>query len=235
MPRVTTEVRKFGYNPSVALNGDEDIWSYATTLNYAWPAAAAATFIVSSATNDRAGGTGAIVVEVFGVDQKMAPLSETVTLTSTTSVSLANNYFRVFRAYVHECGSAGTNVGNVHIKQGAAVVAEIPAGYGQTEMAIYTVPFFGPRQTATLRSWHAAISKRTATTGEIQLVTRLPNHGWRVRDVLGVHTDGASLIESQDMGVDLPPGTDVRLHVSACSAGDTSIYGGFHIELEYDG
>ena len=235
MPRVETVVRKFGYNPSVALNGGEDIWSYATTLVYAWPAAQASTFIVSSVTNDRVGGTGAVVCEVFGVDQKMAPLSQEVTLTGTTSVALTDEYFRVFRAYVHECGSAGTNVGNIQIKHGAAVVAEIPAGFGQTEMAIYTVPHFGPRQVATLTGWRAAISKKTSTTAEVQLMTREPNRGWRVRDVLGVHTDGSSLIDRTTPSISLPPGADVRLHVSACSAADTAIYGGFDIEISYDG
>ena len=86
-------------------------------------------------------GTGARTLEISGIDANGYEQHETVTLNGTTDVHPTKSYLRIHRAKVLAVGSSGTNVGLITIDiNGANTLAVVPAGYGQTQQAAYTVP-----------------------------------------------------------------------------------------------
>ena len=80
--------------------------------------------------------TMGVVIE--GLNENYQPQTETVTLTGTTAVTTDNTFVRVFRM-----ATDALNVGDITARVTSAsgtVVAQIDVGYGQTLMAVYTVP-----------------------------------------------------------------------------------------------
>ena len=137
-------VHKFGHNTDVATNY-ETLWSFGATYSYL--SSATLLKLSSSDTNDDDGDTGARTVLVQGLDSDYNEIEETVTLNGQLAVDTQNQYLRVFRMIVKSVGSSGYNEGIVYAGTGtvssgvpANVYAEIPAGYNQTMMAVYTVP-----------------------------------------------------------------------------------------------
>lgn len=224
----TSCVRKFGYNPDV--DATEDVWDGGGT--YTWPSAAATTTIVSSNTNgadDAAEGTGARTVNVFGLDADGLEISETATMNGTNAVTLTNSYYRVYRAYVLTAGSGGTNAGDIQVKHGSTVLAQINVGNGQTLMAIYTVP---ANKTGYIMGYYASVGKSN-TTGAVNLRiwTRANGEGWRNRHVVGLQAAGTSAIE-QEMyfPIKVEPLADIRIAATS-SANDMEVSAGFDVEL----
>ncbi len=120
-----------------------DIWDAATAaVIYPFPTAAAETSIVSSDVDDDGDpvDAGARTVLVEGLDADFLRITETVTMNGQTPVVLANEFLRVYRATVQAVGATGVNEGNIDVLHGATVLARIAIGFGQTQMAIYTVP-----------------------------------------------------------------------------------------------
>ena len=74
---------------------------------------------------------------VIGLDTNYDILQEEIVLSTQTGNSSSNNFIRVHRAYMN---SVNTNVGTISIKNGSTDVALITAGFGQTLMAVYTIP-----------------------------------------------------------------------------------------------
>lgn len=118
---------------------------------YQTPTALTSLEIVSSDANDTSAGTGARTVIISGLGTAWAEVSETVTMNGTTPVALANQYFRVFRAYVVTTGryattALGSNIGTLTLRvSGAgatwATIGLVDAiGLGQTQIGCYTVP-----------------------------------------------------------------------------------------------
>jgi len=118
---------------------------------YQTPTALTSLELVSSSASDTSAGAGARAVVVIGIGTDYAEVSETVVTNGTTAVALANQYYRVYRAYVSESGtyasaSAASHVGTITLRvSGAgATWAQIPLtgsfGLGQTGIAAYTVP-----------------------------------------------------------------------------------------------
>ena len=144
-------VHKFGRNDNVANGVWEDVWMRGGT--YPWPSAAGALQVFSASTDDDVGGDGARSIIVEGLDADFAALSETITLTGTSTTTGVSQFFRVNRAYVASGGEyatlgAGSNKGAITINTTAgAAVTSIPfttgtpaIGFGQTEIARYTIP-----------------------------------------------------------------------------------------------
>jgi hypothetical protein len=134
-------VHKFGYNSAVGTT-EEVIWTDGN--GYSYLSAAEVLKVSSDDANDDGdpAGTGARTVTIEGLDSSWIEQSETITLNGTTAVATSNSYLRVFRAYVVASGSGGVNAGLISINDNADTVtlAEIVAGRGQTQMALWTVP-----------------------------------------------------------------------------------------------
>lgn len=155
---------KFGYNPSVGTSA-EDIWDSGGTYT-GWLTAASTVQIRSGGdVNDTAAGTGARKVRVYGLDENWAEASEEITLAGASASSATTTTFiRVNRMIVTETGTyGGANTGVIDVEDttGSNLLAEIPAGYGQTHQFQLTVP---AGQTGYLRDLHIYVdSTRDAT------------------------------------------------------------------------
>ena len=125
-------VHKFGYNPDVDSGSDpETVWSAGGL--YPWSSLSTTQTLYCLSTS--AADTMDLTIE--GLDGDFNAYSETVTLTGTTAVTTSNNFRRVFR--MSAAGNAGTITARVTSGTGT-VVGQIDAGFGQTLMAIYTIP-----------------------------------------------------------------------------------------------
>jgi len=138
-----SKISKFGRNPGVKSADYESIWDGSNL--YPWPTAAETLNVVSDDTDDSSSGTGARTVEIEGLDTNWAVITETVTMNGTTNVTTTNSFLRVYRARVVTAGSTGTNEGTITFTNTSSsnVIAQISvdnSGFGQTLMAIYTIP-----------------------------------------------------------------------------------------------
>ena len=126
-------VHKFGAVPSLATNTTGTVWDKNDTV-YPWSVWSTSgnvhVDLASSSDLNK-------YVTVIGLDENYNQISETITLTALTNNYSSNTFSRVFRAYVSDGVS---NVGQLAIQKGTTDVAIISAGYGQTLMAVYTVP-----------------------------------------------------------------------------------------------
>lgn len=137
------KVSKFGRNPGVKSADYESIWD-GTNL-YPWPTAAETLNVVSTDADDTSAGTGARTVEIEGLNSSWAIITETVSMNGTTNVTTTNSFLRVYRARVVTAGSSGVNEGTITMTNTTSsnVLAQISvdnSGFGQTLMAIYTIP-----------------------------------------------------------------------------------------------
>ena len=128
------QVAIFGYTSSIGnTTTPQTIWegaNNATQNNYTYLLTASQLTLVSTSASD----TGAVFVS--GLDSKFNLLSETITLTGTSAVTTVNSYLRVNGLYY----TSGTNVGTITAKVSTTTYGYINPGFGQSQMAVYTVP-----------------------------------------------------------------------------------------------
>lgn len=121
----------YGYQPSIGTTFIP-VWENATT--YTYPVAATRMNLVGSA-----GDTASILIS--GLDSKYLLISETLALTGATPVTTAKSYLRINSMQV-TVGSATNPSGVVTLKDltNTTIYAQINAGVGRTQAAIFTVP-----------------------------------------------------------------------------------------------
>jgi len=131
-------------------NGDVDqtqvsVWPLPSLITF--PAAALRMTVSSTSANDTSNGTGARTVVVQGVDGNYNEVTETVTLTGQTAVTMTASLLRVNYAYVATAGSGNGAAGDIYIGTGT-VTAGVPAttydiiklDYNVTTTGSYTIP-----------------------------------------------------------------------------------------------
>lgn len=123
-------VNIYGYQPSVGTTFIP-VWENATA--YTFPAAATQMNLAGSA-----GDTASILIS--GLDSKYLPISETLVLNGTTPVTTTKSYLRINSMEV-TAGSATNPAGVVTLKDltNTTIYAQINAGIGRTQGAVYTV------------------------------------------------------------------------------------------------
>lgn len=140
-----SSINKFGFAPDFDTGDNEiTIWDGADDGNankmvYTYSSTADITDIVSSSASDT------FEVEVQGLDTSYNEVTQTKTLTGTTSVALDTALIRVFRM---KNNSSSAAVGKIQCGVGSTTTsfstanlrAEIAVGREQTLMSIYTVP-----------------------------------------------------------------------------------------------
>lgn len=136
-----TVVHKFGRNEAVGTTPEP----VALGGVYQTPTALTSLEIVSASADDTAAGTGARTVFVQGLGADWELISETVTMNGTTAVSLSNQYYRVFRAYVATSGTYATATSGSH----AGTLTIRTSGGGATWVTIDEVSVFPKSQTQT--------------------------------------------------------------------------------------
>jgi hypothetical protein len=227
-------INKFGHNP--AATAGDDIWAAGGSYAF-YPTNAVAMEIVSTDTNDVAGGAGAQSVTVFGLDGNWDEISETVIMNGTTSVDLTNTYRRMNRAFVNTIGSSESNVGAIAIEEdggGGNTGAYIAAGDGQTQQAIYTIP---RGKSAMFIKGYVALKEDTfqGTSGDFKWKLRLNNGttgAWQTKGQIGLINIGSSWWQ-YEYGIPIgmiPAKTDIRLEQSAATDPMDSV-GGFDLLL----
>lgn len=126
---------KFGAAPSMAA-GTATVWDVNDTL-YPWDALGSGSVVNIERNNVADNG---FVVTVQGLDDNYEFAEEDITITGADQVG-SQLFTRVNRAFISDAGT--TNAGDIDIEVGAAggtTVGRITAGYGQTLMAVYTIP-----------------------------------------------------------------------------------------------
>lgn len=125
-------VNIYGYQPAVATTFIP-VWENATA--YTYPSSAAQMHLASSNAAD----TASILIQ--GLSSTYAIISETVVLDGTTAMTTVNSYLRINSMSV-SVGSATNPAGVITLKDltDTTIYAQINAGVGRTQAAIYTVP-----------------------------------------------------------------------------------------------
>jgi hypothetical protein len=114
----------------------------ATTFIPVWENAAVYTYPASAVKMNLAGTAGDTAsIQINGLDANYFPISEVVVLNGATPVSTVREYLRINGMQV-TVGSATNPAGVVTLKNlaGTVIYAQINAGVGRTQSAIYTVP-----------------------------------------------------------------------------------------------
>jgi len=124
-------------NPAVGTTA-EDIWGQGGVQVY--PTTAATGTVVSTAAADDDGSTGALTVDIEGLDENYNEISETVTMNGTTGVTTSKSYLRVNSLKVATSGTGQTNAGDITITVGGNVQRFIAAGDGICHCSQYTIP-----------------------------------------------------------------------------------------------
>lgn len=124
-------VNIYGYQPAVA-----------QTFIPLWENATAYTYPVAATTMNLAGSVGdTATILISGLNALYELTSESVVLNGTTPVTTVNSYLRI-NAMSVAVGSATNPAGVVTLKDptNTTIYAQINAGVGRTQAAIYTVP-----------------------------------------------------------------------------------------------
>jgi hypothetical protein len=165
-------VNKFGRANNVDA-APTDIWDMANTVQdealWVAPTQARIHDIVSTDAGDDGdpAGVGARTLRVFGLtDWDTAEVSEDIVLNGTTNVPTVNAYVIIHRMMVLTKGATSVNVGNITAtaQTDGTVTAEIYAGQGQTQMAIYGIP---STQAAYMTAYWASLNKGTEGAADI--------------------------------------------------------------------
>ena len=123
-------IQKFGYNSSVGTSF-ETIWDGGG--DYTFLTSAGTATATSSDTSSDNNGT----VRIYGLDSNYDLAEETITIGGSAG---STSFIRVFRAIMLTATTGNANVGTITITVSSTTVAQIQPTYGQTLMAVYTVP-----------------------------------------------------------------------------------------------
>lgn len=217
-------LRKFGHNPDVGAV-EEDVWDGGGVYT-GWITAAETVDIVSDDANDDAGGTGALTVQIYGLDASFAEQNETLTMDGVTPVTSSGTYIRIFRAVVRTAGSQGENDGTITVDgtTSGAVLAKILPLMNQTLMALWTVP---ASKTAYLTHFYAATSSNKAT--EVLLRVRPENEVFHVNKLVTIN-QGTTILP-YDFPLPITAKSDISVSASAVGGGG-DVSGGFDLWYE---
>jgi len=217
-------VEKFGQNDDIDTNSDpEDLWGGAGLYAGHPTGSAEVVEVFSGSDVDSIGLTGALTVEIQGLDDDGALQRDTITLRGSVEVETTNTYDRVFRLRVLTGGSGGANVGAItcrHATTTANVFAVIPAGVNQSLVAAYTVPF---GYTAIITSFQVNMTVSAGVAGSAIVSFRVREPGGVYRSVVYEQvTTTKGLNMELKGGLKLPALTDLLVRVENVSGNNTA-------------
>jgi hypothetical protein len=173
----TSSINKFGYRESIP-NSYQTIWD--GTSDYAYAAAGTVLAVADNTSSDNNG-----TVEVQGLDQNYAPITETLTIGGSAS---SNQFLRVFRARMITANTGSTNVDEIRIKRATTDLAIILAGAGQTLMSLYTIP---AGKTGYLIRLQGNVDANNDAL--FRLISRPLNESFNVKGQFGVFASGFTI------------------------------------------
>jgi len=215
-------------------NGPTDVWGV-QGIYTGFPLGAPETVnVVSTSTNDNGTtspqGTGAHEVLISGLKTATSTAyeTETITLNGDTPVPSVSTWYRINRAIVVSAGSTGWNEGVItvsHTTTTANVFVSIPAAYGQSIVACWTVPYGCDFHLTNLRSFFS----RTAGldgSGELLLQVRKPGGAWNTKYNFWITTK--TFIDTKlVLPLKFTEMTDIRMHLHTVSSINSRISCGF--------
>ncbi len=194
-------VNKFGRNTDLGTSL-EDVWEKGGI----WPAPTTARThdITSDAAADDGAppGTGAQTIRVYGLTGwGAAEVSEDVIMNGVANVATGNQYVIIHRMKVLTFGTAGPNVGTITAtaQVDATVTAQIDAGVGQTQMAIYGIPSI---RDAYITNYYASMNRSGGASALVDVgvvVNPIPDvqlAGFLIKHTRGMQTTGSSDIDN---------------------------------------
>lgn len=206
-------VQKFGRNSDV--DGAEDIWNGGGTyagFPVITDSVGKSFEVFSSSTDDATGGTGARTMRALYLDGAGNLQSIDHAINGTTPVTLGVSGWRLQVAYVLTAGSVGTNVGNItyrHVSPDTAnIFAFVPASFGRTRIAAYTVP---AGYTGYMVQYTASMSDNTANTAEMAVWQRYNGAAFWIGHDFKISTEFAQPPKKPYGGIKLPALTDVKI------------------------
>lgn len=238
-------VNKFGRAPSGGQVTPTDVWDRAdnTPTQQIWtaPTTARTHDVVSNDANDDGApvGTGARTIKVSGLTGwGTNEVSENIIMNGTTNVPTGNAYVIIHRLEVLTKGASGPNVGVITAtaQTDATVTAQINAGEGQTQMAIYGVP---STQVAYMMDYYLSISDASAVgSGEGIMSNLLVNPepdseltAFLTKHSQGVAMPGTTLFRYEfEPPYKIPGPAIIKMQVTTETA-DVDTYAGFDLIL----
>ena len=207
-------IQKFGYNSSVG-GSFETIWDGGG--DYTFITSSGTATATSSNTDDNTG-----TVKIFGLDSNYDLAEETLTIGgSAGSVS----FIRVFRAIMKTANTGNANVGTITITVSSTTVAQIQPTYGQTLMAIYTVP-------RKYQAYLVQLDVGSSKDLENEIIFRIKQidtgNVWNTRSF--ITTRGGFTEKNYHVPEIITAKTDIEMR--AKSSATSSISGGFELILE---
>lgn len=198
-------VDKFGRNIEIDAGVTADIWDGGHTLvsggsvSLIWvaPTAASKHNITSSSASDASGGVGARTIRVFGLPSWGAKeISEDITMNGQGNVAMQNDMVIIHRMRVLTKGATSVNVGIITATatspSATTVTAQIRAGEGQTQMAIYGIP---STQTAYLGRFYANVNRGAGAAALLDVSLKYnPEPQTELTNFLTKHTFGLQTV-----------------------------------------
>lgn len=201
-------LNKFGAATSGIQTSATDIWDRAdaTPTQQIWlaPTQARVHNLASTSANDDGdpAGTGTNTLRVYGLTSwtDEDETSEDLTMNGVTNVATTNSYVIIHRMKCLTWGSAGPNVGVITATAvtDATVTAQINAGWGQTEMAIYGIP---SGKTLNITKWRYGMNKTSGVAADAKFfmlynpIPDLVTTGFITKDVNSVQSTGVNTME----------------------------------------
>jgi len=206
---------KFGYNSSVGTSY-ETVWDGGSVYEYISTVGTAV--VTSTDTGDDNGGT----VLITGLDQNYELAEETLEIGGAAGTV---TWSRVFRAQLKTSTTSNTNSGTVTVTVDSIAVAQLQPSFGQTLMAIYTIPKNYQGYVVQLD-----IGSSKDLENEIRFITRQISNGnvWNTKAFLT--TRGGFLEKNFAAPILIPEMTDIE--VQAKSSATSSISATFELILE---
>jgi hypothetical protein len=205
-------IHKFGEVQTLSVNTKGTVWDRDDTI-YPWSAFDThGTLVVqvvlpnneSSIQTDDDGGT----IEIVGLDSNYDELTETVTISSGTATTI-NSFKRVFRAYFTASSGYEPSDNRILIKRGSTVVAQITEDFGQTLMAVYTIP-------DGFEGYLMRIDSTAASSCNLSLYTRSSGTGsFRIQHRASLSSEGGQYSVDYPVPQPLPARTDIDIRAIA--------------------
>lgn len=208
-----TGIQKFGYNTAVGTTL-ETVWD--NNANYVYVSSAGAVTVTSSDSSDNNG-----TVEIQGLDANYNIQTVTATIGGSATTE---TFIRIFRMRMTSANTGTANVGTITATVGSTGLAIIKPTYGQTLMAVYTVP-------ANKRAYLMSVNggSRKDVENEIAIFTKKSGE-----DVFNIKSFFSFRGEFAKRDFIVPEvfteKTDIELRAS--SSATNSISGGFDLFLE---
>ena len=189
-------IHKYGRNPDID-SGFEALWNGGGAYTGFDAVVGETVEIFSGSIQDAVSGTGAHEVILHdGLDINGIEIEpETVALHATDgtiSVFSTGEYWRLPRVKCGAVGSNDVNVGEITVRQStttAVIFAKVPAGYGTTMIAAFTIP---AAKRGLFDSWFAAFAGKVKSISSVRLVMREQGKSKQVLEEQSLMADGSS-------------------------------------------